>query len=177
MSGTFLRTAVAVCVAIAELVFLAAPRPAAAQVTSWTVSNADEMAAALQAAFSNNVTDPGIVNTITLGATITGTSQWVVNTNLNIFGGGHTIAAEAASSLAARTKSAVSRSCSRRSPTSTSPATRRLAVTSFQKSSGAGVDMVGFLAGTISRHDTRSGGMQGRASRLHFTGHASAEGE
>jgi autotransporter-associated beta strand protein len=91
MSGTFLRTAVAVCVAIAELVFLAAPRPAAAQVTSWTVSNADEMAAALQAAFSNNVTDPGIVNTITLGATITGTSQWVVNTNLNIFGGGHTI--------------------------------------------------------------------------------------
>jgi hypothetical protein len=90
MSLAALRTAIAAGSAVVGLALLAAPRPAAAQ-TSWTVSDADELAAALQGAFQNNVLNPGVVNTITLGASISGSSQMIVNANVNIIGQGHTI--------------------------------------------------------------------------------------
>ena len=71
--------------------FCAAVVPAAAQHTSWSVSTADDLTKALHNASNNNVTDPTVVNTITLAGNISGSSQWFVNANLNIVGNGYTI--------------------------------------------------------------------------------------
>ena len=70
---------------------IAPTRPAFAQTTSWTVSTGSDLSDALAEAFQNNVTNPSLVNTITLSASISGSSQWIVNANLNIVGGGYTI--------------------------------------------------------------------------------------
>jgi hypothetical protein len=70
---------------------IAPTRQACAQTTSWTVSTGTALADALAASFQNNVTNPSLVNTITLGASISGSSQWIVNANVNILGGGYTI--------------------------------------------------------------------------------------
>ena len=75
---------------ICLVAFVGAARPAAAQ-TSWSVSTAGELSAALAGAFNNNVTNLSLVNTITLAGSISGSSQWVVNANVNIVGNGYTI--------------------------------------------------------------------------------------
>ena len=68
-----------------------AVRPAAAQQTTWDVSNAADLTTALAGAFNNNVANPSLLNTITLTGSISGTSQWIVNANVNIVGNGHVI--------------------------------------------------------------------------------------
>ena len=70
---------------------IAPTRQACAQTTSWTVSTGTALADALAASFQNNVATPSLVNTITLGASISGSSQWIVNANVNIVGNGYTI--------------------------------------------------------------------------------------
>lgn len=47
--------------------------------------------AALAGAFNNNVSNPSLLNTITLAGNISGSSQWIVNANVNIIGNGYTI--------------------------------------------------------------------------------------
>jgi hypothetical protein len=76
---------------ICVMAVVATTRQAFAQTTSWTVSTGSELAEALTTSFQNSVTNPSLVNTITLGSTITGSSQWIVNANVNIVGGGYTI--------------------------------------------------------------------------------------
>ena len=73
------------------MALIAPTRQAFAQTTSWTVSTGTALADALAASFQNNVTNPSLVNTITLGASISGSSQWIVNANVNIVGNGYTI--------------------------------------------------------------------------------------
>lgn len=75
---------------ICLVALVGAARPAAAQ-TSWSVSTASELSAALAGAFANNVANPSVVNTITLTGTISSSSQWIVNANVNIVGNGSTI--------------------------------------------------------------------------------------
>jgi hypothetical protein len=70
---------------------IAPTRQAFAQTTTWSVSTGADLSDALAAAFQNNVNNPSLVNTITLGASISGSSQWIVNANVNILGGGYTI--------------------------------------------------------------------------------------
>jgi hypothetical protein len=82
------RLAAAVCCLVAVA---ATARPAHAQTTSWSVSSAADLTAALQGAFNNNVSNPSLLNTITLSGSISGTSQWIVNANVNIVGNGNTI--------------------------------------------------------------------------------------
>jgi hypothetical protein len=84
------RSSIAASV-ICLVALLGAVRPAAAQQTSWSVSTAADLTAALAGAFTNNVTNPSLLNTITLTGSISGTSQWIVNANVNIVGGGFTI--------------------------------------------------------------------------------------
>jgi hypothetical protein len=84
------RSSIAASV-ICLVALLGAVRPAAAQQTTWDVSNAAELTTALAGAFNNNVANPSLLNTITLTGTISGTSQWIVNANVNIVGGGFTI--------------------------------------------------------------------------------------
>jgi hypothetical protein len=79
--------AVAVCWVVAASCTVA---PAHAQ-TSWSVATPAELTTALAGAFTNNVSDPSIVNTITLSGNISGSSQWIVNANVNIVGQGYTI--------------------------------------------------------------------------------------
>ena len=67
-----------------------AARPAAAQ-TSWSVSTAADLTTALADAFANNVANPSLLNTITLAGSISGSSQWIVNANVNIVGNSYTI--------------------------------------------------------------------------------------
>ena len=74
---------------IAAAVFAAAP--ACAQTTSWSVSTAADLTAALVQSYSNSVASPGIVNTISLANSISGTSQWIVDANVAIMGNGHAI--------------------------------------------------------------------------------------
>ena len=83
------RLAAAMCCLVAVTVGIA--RPAQAQTTSWSVSSAADLTAALQGAFNNNVSNPSLLNTITLSGSISGTSQWIVNANVNILGNGNTI--------------------------------------------------------------------------------------
>ena len=79
-------------VAIIGVVAAAVPiRRAFAQTTSWSVSTETDLSDALTAAFQNNVANPSVVNTITLGANISGYGQWIVNANVNIVGNGYTI--------------------------------------------------------------------------------------
>ena len=82
------RLAAAVCCLVAVA---ATARPAHAQTTSWSVSSAADLTAALQGAFNNNASNPSLLNTITLSGSISGTSQWIVNANVNILGNGNTI--------------------------------------------------------------------------------------
>jgi hypothetical protein len=76
---------------ICLVALLTAVRCAHAQQTSWSISTAGDLTAALEGAFNNNVTNPSLVNTITLTGSIFGTSQWIVNANVNIVGSGYTI--------------------------------------------------------------------------------------
>jgi len=85
-----MRSSIPACF-ISLVALCAAARPAAAQLTSWSVSSAAELTTALASAFNNNVSNPSLLNTITLTGTISGTSQWIVNANVNIVGQGYTI--------------------------------------------------------------------------------------
>jgi len=62
-----------------------------AQQTSFTVSSAAELRSALAQAFNNNVSNPALLNTITLGGNISATSQMIVNANVHIVGANNTI--------------------------------------------------------------------------------------
>jgi hypothetical protein len=77
--------------ALAAAVAICSARLATAQQTSWSVSTAGDLTTALAGAFNNNVTNPSLLNTITLTGNISGSSQWIVNANVNIVGQGHTI--------------------------------------------------------------------------------------
>jgi hypothetical protein len=85
------RFLVSLTAIIIFMAVVAPTRQAFAQTTSWTVSTGTALSDALAASFQNNVSNPSLVNTITLGATISGSSQWIVNANVNIVGGGYTI--------------------------------------------------------------------------------------
>jgi hypothetical protein len=76
---------------ICVIAAVAPTRQAFSQTTTWSVSTETELSDALAAAFQNNVTDPSLVNTITLGGNISGYGQWIVNANVNIVGNGYTI--------------------------------------------------------------------------------------
>ena len=85
------RLLVSLTAIIIVMAVVAPTRQALAQTTSWTVFTGTALSDALAASFQNSVSNPSLVNTITLGATISGSSQWVVNANVNIVGGGYTI--------------------------------------------------------------------------------------
>ena len=85
------RLLVSLTAIIIVMAVVAPTRQAFAQTTSWTVSTGTALSDALAASFQNSVSNPSLVNTITLGATISGSSQWIVNANVNIVGNGYTI--------------------------------------------------------------------------------------
>ena len=85
------RLLVSLTAIICVVAATAPTRPALAQIATWTVSTGTALSDALAASFQNNVTNPSLVNTITLGASISGSSQWMVNDNVNIVGNGYTI--------------------------------------------------------------------------------------
>jgi hypothetical protein len=76
---------------ICVMAVIAPTGKALAQTTSWSVSTGADLSDALATAFQNNVNNPSLVNTITLGASISGSSQWIVNANVNVVGNGYTI--------------------------------------------------------------------------------------
>jgi hypothetical protein len=76
---------------LAAAVAICSARLATAQQTSWSVSSAADLTTALAGAYGNNVTNPSLLNTITLTGSISGSSQWIVNANVNIVGNGYTI--------------------------------------------------------------------------------------
>jgi hypothetical protein len=84
------RSSIPACF-ISLVALVAAARPVAAQQTSWSVSTAADLTTALAGAFNNNVSNPSLLNTITLTGSISGSSQWIVNANVNIVGNGYTI--------------------------------------------------------------------------------------
>ncbi|MGB8853337.1 MAG: hypothetical protein WCC69_07220 [Pirellulales bacterium] len=57
------------------LVALYASASRAVAQTSWSVSTAGDLTAALAGAFNNNVSNPSLLNTITLAGNISGSSQ------------------------------------------------------------------------------------------------------
>lgn len=62
-----------------------------AQQTSFSVSTASELSAALAQVYANNVANSSTQNTITLTGDISATSQMMVNANVNIVGNGYTL--------------------------------------------------------------------------------------